>query len=538
MATNLLSQRDLMTERDLGTLGEAVLQQWCAEVGIIANRVQNDKSGWDYLLEFPLATRQLDEIPLDKAPSPVQTLVQVKSSDALGQGISVKLSNWYRLVMSPLPAFYLVLEFEHGSSCKRAFLVPVNDYWIRRILKRLREIGALKKRKPLSKASTTLRWAIEDRLESPGGVALKTAIGRHIGESFENAVTRKKNLVAGLGYENGAVTIEAKVVFDPGAGRSREQTLVDFALGVLPELQITSGAKLWDTRFGIRHPIPKEFSQPGLLRFEPKETGVIRFQSLRGGGEVELPVTVFSTGAVASLIREEVHQVRLHSQFVDLFLRGQSWELVFSLKQHAQRDRIDNLIKLGNLISLIGSARESSQLTFDVATEKRRFGGRLTFSRDAPADLYKVGESICIAWRLVAWFELPLSSSVSLDELWDHADRSLALGSVFEGVPDPIRIELTASSTEPITRAVCVPVFLSSWIGDAGIGAVAAFTGTMRHIGAAGDGQHRYQFRPSQVSLEKTFAFKRGDRNMGSIHMVLAETANKYTATHQVIRLW
>lgn len=38
--------------RDLGDLGELVLQAWCADIGITANKPTKDKYGWDFYLEF------------------------------------------------------------------------------------------------------------------------------------------------------------------------------------------------------------------------------------------------------------------------------------------------------------------------------------------------------------------------------------------------------------------------------------------------------------------------------------------------------
>lgn len=40
--------------RDLGTLGESVFQGWCAGIGLVSNGSKIDKTGWDFLVEFPL----------------------------------------------------------------------------------------------------------------------------------------------------------------------------------------------------------------------------------------------------------------------------------------------------------------------------------------------------------------------------------------------------------------------------------------------------------------------------------------------------
>lgn len=39
--------------RDLGLMGESTFSLWCAEVGLIPNGSQIDKTGWDFFVEFP-----------------------------------------------------------------------------------------------------------------------------------------------------------------------------------------------------------------------------------------------------------------------------------------------------------------------------------------------------------------------------------------------------------------------------------------------------------------------------------------------------
>ncbi len=40
--------------RDVGGMGENTFEAWCNSVGLAANRSQIDKTGWDYLVEFPV----------------------------------------------------------------------------------------------------------------------------------------------------------------------------------------------------------------------------------------------------------------------------------------------------------------------------------------------------------------------------------------------------------------------------------------------------------------------------------------------------
>ncbi len=64
--------------RDLGDLGELVLQAWCAEIGITANKPTKDKYGWDFYSEFP---QQIDLTTEFVHKAPAECKVQVKATD-------------------------------------------------------------------------------------------------------------------------------------------------------------------------------------------------------------------------------------------------------------------------------------------------------------------------------------------------------------------------------------------------------------------------------------------------------------------------
>lgn len=108
----LVSTQENVIVRNVGGMGENTLPVWTNQVGIIANKVGQDETGWDFLLEFPrshLASLYNGQ-PLDQSPFPLQCLVQVKSTDQRPGKWDVKLDNWVRLVKSPLPAFFLFLN--------------------------------------------------------------------------------------------------------------------------------------------------------------------------------------------------------------------------------------------------------------------------------------------------------------------------------------------------------------------------------------------------------------------------------------------
>jgi hypothetical protein len=100
--------------RDVGELGESTFKMWTSQAGLVANKANQDKTGWDFFLEStrPLVIQRHTSIALDRDPYPLKCLVQVKSTDKRPGKWSVKLDNWERLVKDPHPAFFLILEFD------------------------------------------------------------------------------------------------------------------------------------------------------------------------------------------------------------------------------------------------------------------------------------------------------------------------------------------------------------------------------------------------------------------------------------------
>ena len=124
--------------RNLGKMGESCLLQWASEIGIVANRSSEDMTGWDYILEFPVESDP--NVPVDVQAPPTACLVQVKSTGNRRRRNSVRLSNWYRFVSSPYPAFFLILEYQNDNKVRNAYLVHVGEDIISNVIERLRKL--------------------------------------------------------------------------------------------------------------------------------------------------------------------------------------------------------------------------------------------------------------------------------------------------------------------------------------------------------------------------------------------------------------
>ena len=95
--------------RDLGLMGESTFSLWCAEVGLIPNGSQIDKTGWDFFVEFPFDS---DLSPKKIHKPAFECKVQVKATDKNDRKLSITLSNLRRLITAQMPAFFVFIEFD------------------------------------------------------------------------------------------------------------------------------------------------------------------------------------------------------------------------------------------------------------------------------------------------------------------------------------------------------------------------------------------------------------------------------------------
>jgi len=67
----------MLTADELGEKGESRFREICADAQLVCNKAARDRTGWDFLVEFPLATTS--PLSLDHRRAPLSVHVQVKT---------------------------------------------------------------------------------------------------------------------------------------------------------------------------------------------------------------------------------------------------------------------------------------------------------------------------------------------------------------------------------------------------------------------------------------------------------------------------
>lgn len=120
---------------DIGTGGELHFMVLCTDGGLTANKSQTDRHGWDVLIELEQPAGFLSQSTLHEPI--IAGSVQVKSTRSKKLTVDVTLSNLRKMATTPLPSFYVLVDYSEGPVPHRAFIRHVDESLIGQILKRV-----------------------------------------------------------------------------------------------------------------------------------------------------------------------------------------------------------------------------------------------------------------------------------------------------------------------------------------------------------------------------------------------------------------
>lgn len=257
---------------DLGAVGEALFATLAARAGLIANKSDRDRTGWDFVVEFPMPAPNA-AVPLD-ARSPTACVVQIKAT-AGRDPVSLRLSAVERLAKDLRPSLLLVLRLTTDGAPLAGHAIHFVEAPLARVLKRLRIAQASLKldvnRAKISFDHRRMGAAFE---LTPQG--LRDALAKACGYDPAAYTVEKVRQLDELGYEKGRVEAEAVFRVD-GIDH-----LNDILLGIKPFRPEKLTA--FNTRFDVRLP----YEGPGYddveeILIEPPTFGACTV-SIRGGG--------------------------------------------------------------------------------------------------------------------------------------------------------------------------------------------------------------------------------------------------------------
>ncbi len=299
-----------LTPDELGAKGEGLFKSLCADAKLICNKSERDRTGWDFLVEFPFPVGN-NTAPLDERSIPISCHIQQKTVWSWTNRIKVRLSSAERLAKELKPSFIYVLLINQDLLPTGACLIHLIDGPLGLVLKRLR----LEEQKHNSKINS-LYITFEPSKIGQGllltGLALREAIIEACGVNLGEYMIRKNDQLAKLGFGQGRYKTEMTIE----AGSERD--LVDAFLGLRSDVPITN-IKSFEDRFGIILPTEPTSLTGGKLTLRPSPAFncTITYREHPGAcalafdGEVFFPLRfITEEGKVTALIRSEFFDIR------------------------------------------------------------------------------------------------------------------------------------------------------------------------------------------------------------------------------------
>ncbi|TCA26243.1 hypothetical protein [Rhizobium leguminosarum] len=122
----------------IGDLGEGEFRTLCRKARLHCSKVDPDRTGKDFVVEFQLADPR-GFVSIDRRPPPIQIVVQVKTILAKNNTARLSLSVAERLAKDTRPAAVAVLRIDEQDEIVDLHLVHLIDGQLGRILKALRQ---------------------------------------------------------------------------------------------------------------------------------------------------------------------------------------------------------------------------------------------------------------------------------------------------------------------------------------------------------------------------------------------------------------
>ncbi|WP_157957529.1 hypothetical protein [Salinicola halophyticus] len=336
--------------KDLGNLGESVLQTMCFQVGLTANVSKVDANGWDAFVEFPLDVNAEKTFVHD---SQAECKVQVKATSKNKRGWDVSLSNLRKMATYPGLAFYLFLKIDDDAKVEKAYLVHLDRDLIWKVLQRVDREKVQGNGAKLNKKTMTIKYGKSEQLSEVHGKYFKLAVEQIVGGDFSRYVRTKTEYLEKAGYEQGAYELNFETSSPEGL-----ITFHEMSLGVDKELEV-SKAEAFEKRFGLKRP-GSVFGGAGVIRLDnvkPKAKGTIFFKEARHAPGLKFDIELYAS-PLSEMLPNEKKCFRVNSELFELLVYPFTSKISYKFKlDYRSRHKLKDLKGVLELVKFFYSQK-------------------------------------------------------------------------------------------------------------------------------------------------------------------------------------
>ncbi|MCE5364925.1 DUF4365 domain-containing protein [Pseudomonas anguilliseptica] len=255
---------------DIGDVGEDLFQKWCSSAGLNAHKAHRDRYGWDYYVEMAVSRATGSAHDLHKGNGAFK--IQVKSTRSKSASVQVELSNLLALATDPLPTFYLLLQFDSvlEDEPQAAYLVCLDNRWVEKILRRVREVTIQDTNAKLNKKKISVPFGKCDLISPLNPHGFMTKILELVDGDFSAFSKQKQDYLSTVGFEDGSTEILIQL-----ETKEQQEQFILGTLGYREPISVTS-FQAWEKRFGIRDLMPSIESTQGTIKLVVENQRTVR----------------------------------------------------------------------------------------------------------------------------------------------------------------------------------------------------------------------------------------------------------------------
>jgi hypothetical protein len=405
-----------------------------------------------------------------------------------------------RLVTAPIPTFYVFIEFDGFVTAQRAYIVHIDEFLIKKVLKRIHEIGQGKGDKSLNKRKMTIQYNDRHKMNELDGNCLKQSLLSYMGQNISDYISWKQKLLKSAGFEDSFAHIKFDVVGDDNLNQ-----LIDVSLGISKQVSVVN-FRATHTRFGIKSNIPFVNAATGMIEMpalKPESQGFLCFKEDKLSRGLSFKSKLYIS-ALNPYLPDELKKIRLEGDFFDIKLnpfRGDA-SYTFTLGDGIRlplrmfRDAL-------RLINLLSSPAKniSLELNFEgyPIIALRGTGIKKDF------DFLYLLPTIEHAVDIVNCFDLPEDVDISLNDIMkyktyvDNFHKIINSSSIF------YKVEFTIDQSNfDTSKEVSCILLVSTPIGSYIVGILMVLTGQVTGIGI-----NRYVLITTKAIIEKKICSKK-----------------------------
>lgn len=485
----------------LGRMGETFFNSLCASAGITCNQAHEDMAGWDYVLDFP-AELKLSKSP-DMLPAPIECKVQVKSTNKKNKGCSITLINLLRFAKSPLPCFFVFIEYNNKSQPQEFYIVHFDERFIEKTLKQVRIVTQGNKPKNINKSVMKVGYDDSHKLNVMDGEHLKKKLESFVVNGVDSYSKKKIEFCRKVGFDAGmgSVTFTAE-------GEESLMAMIESSLGKKKEA-LVSNVLITEERFGIPLLEPLAEISKATLHVGTQNNN-IDIDVFFYKNKYEAPLTFKAKlyySPFNAFVPSKYARLRIESDFFDFMLALGENVTTYNFNIDASKEPLKVLRDKLRLISWVN--KDGASLSMDISPigkPHKKIGLNCEFSNPKPSnsgfDYEGAVVTVNKALGIVQRFSLEEMVRVNLEEIHMVIKELTQLDAVYNAPLEDFEILFKGMNgyTKDIMLKKHVVTFpFHLWLGGVLIVSITSFIGEVQQLE---NDQYKFNVKERKVEHE------------------------------------